>query len=63
MYVVHDSLNVRCVRSSALNFEDYSKEWAAMGTSLPSDVTDEAIYSGLIPRGSFDRDYYGAIKP
>ena len=54
---------MRCVLSSALNFEDYSKEWAAMGTSLPSDVTDEAIYSGLIPRGSFDRDYYGAIKP
>ena len=56
-------LAMMCVLSSALNFDDYAKEWASMGTSLPSDLTDEAIYSGLVPRGSFDREYYGTIKP
>jgi len=47
-----------------LNFDEYSKEWATMGTSMPSDVSDDVIYTAaLASRAGYDREYYGTVKP
>mmetsp|Transcript_15420 Transcript_15420/g.21100 ORF Transcript_15420/g.21100 Transcript_15420/m.21100 type:complete len:612 (+) Transcript_15420:16-1851(+) len=50
--------------SSALNYDEYAKEWASLGTSMPSDVSDDMIYTAaLAGRAGYDRDYYGTVKP
>ena len=66
--MLHSALtknNENCAcHSSALNFDEYSKEWATMGTSMPSDVSDDVIYTAaLASRAGYDREYYGTVKP
>lgn len=60
--------------SSALNFEDYSRDWALMGTSLPSDFSADMLNRNKNNNSdeklshkdsnSYQKDYYyGSIQP
>jgi len=39
--------------STALSFDDYSKDWLTTATSLPSDITYQSLYQGSSSLGSF----------